>query len=282
MILRAQLAPVLQITINNKEDIELFEFASSMSSINNQYYRFISQKERSQRADCRLYVHKISEGSIVIDICEKAPEVLPALVPIIVDYSSFLISTLEYLAGRAPRLPPFYKFMPVDFLNFKKMIEVAANVQGNSIGFLGVNFGKVVVNHTYSHIDANAAQNKCDKEIKRLEQSGDSLVKEKVNLNLYQARDSVLSKTTRGNLGIIEEISEFPKPLSFVGERLQYDITKAEKNPFNFIYSVDVEIKLKEGSMFLESHKDIKEYEILKLHGPIEKKDLFFEDSSSV
>jgi hypothetical protein len=40
------------------------------------------------------------------------------------------------------------------------------------------------------------------------------------------------------------------------------------------IYSVDVEIKLREGSLFLESHKDIKEYEILKLHGSIKNTDL--------
>ena len=102
-----------------------------------------------------------------------------------------------------------------------------------------------------------------------------SLIKEKVELTLYQARDSVLSKSTRGNLGIINDVCEKPKPLSFSTDRLRYDITKAVSNPLNYTYIVDIEVKLKDGSLFLENHKDIKEFEILKLHGPVEIDSLF-------
>jgi len=97
-------------------------------------------------------------------------------------------------------------------------------------------------------------------------------------LRLYQARDSNLSKTTLGNLGIIQEISDKAKVLSFANDRVRYDITKGETNPFNFVYNVDVEVKLREGSSYLADHKDIKEYEILKLHGSIASKDSLFEE----
>jgi hypothetical protein len=273
--------PKLQITIDNKADVELFEFASSMASINNQYQRFITQKKRqNSRGDCKLYVNKVSDGSIIIDLCEKAPDVLPSIAPLIVEYSAFLVTTLNYLSGHATALPN-YRFFREDFLNFKKILEPIVNVKGNNLNLTGINFGKtIVVNNNYTYTDSNAAQNQCDKEIKKLEKAGDSLIKENVNLKLYQARNSTISKTTQGNLGVIEEITEQPKVLSFANDRLRYDITKGEVNPLNFTYSVDVEVKLKDGSLFLDGHKDIKEYEVLKLHGPIENMDLFSNDDT--
>lgn len=266
--------PKLSITINNKQDVELFEFTSSMASLNEDYTRFVCSKGPDLKNRCKLYIDKIIPGSIVLELIEKAPEVLPGIAPILVDYTTLLISTLNYLSGKVTKLPDF-KFARENFINIKKLVEVAANVSGNTINF-NLNYrSKVIINHKYSSTDANAIQNQCEKEIKRLDKSGESLIKEKVNLNLYQARDSVLSKSTRGNLGIIEEISDKPKPLNFSTDRLRYDITKAESNPLNFTYIVDIEIKLKDGSLFLENHKDIKEYEILKLYGPVENSDLF-------
>lgn len=271
-------APTLRIKIDNKEDVELFDFTSAMASINEEYHRFLTRsKKKKVRSDCKLYVNRVAEGSIVVDLCEKAPELLPALAPLLVEYSLFLVQSFDYLSGRSTIKPPFLSFKE-NFLSIKKIFEPVANVNGNNLNLTGLNFGRtVVINNNYGYADANAIQNQCDKEIKKLEKTGESLIKEEVNLRLYQARNSVLSKSTQGNLGIIEDICDKPKVLSFATDRLRYDITKAEKNPLNFIYSVDVEVKLKEGSMSLDDHSDIKGYEILKLHGPIETKDLFSE-----
>lgn len=60
------------------------------------------------------------------------------------------------------------------------------------------------------------------------------------------------------------------KEESETGIKLKYSIKRSEKNE-----TVDIEVKLKDGSLFLESHKDIKEFEILKLHGPVEIDSLF-------
>jgi len=272
--------PILQIKIDNKRDIELVEFTNSMTALNDEYSRFIRQNKNKNKkpVEFSLFVKQIKKGSIIIDICEKGPELLPAVTPLIIEYSCFLTESIKYLTGKTPDLPKFYNFFKEDFINLKKLFEPVANIYGNSIGFVGINFGEVVINTVVNSTEAGAAQNQCDKEIKRLEKSGKNLLREKVELDLYQARDSKLSKTLRGNLGIISDISEAPKPLSFLNERLAYDITKGETNPLNYIYSVDVEVKLKDGSLFLESDKDIKEYEVLALHGPIKKEDLFTGD----
>lgn len=267
---------LLQVKIDNKQDVELHEFASAMFSLNDEYQRYINQaKKGKQKSDSRLMVNKISEGSIIVDLCENAEVLLPAIAPVIIEYGSFLIQTLNYLAGRDSRLPNF-KFSKEDFLNFKKLLEPIANITGNTITINAFNIEHktVVISDSFNHTESKAIQNQCDREIKRLNKTGENLIKENVSLKLYQARNSALSKSTQGNLGIIEDISDEPKVLSFASERLRYDITKGEENPLNFTYSVDIEIKLREGSLYLESPKDIKEYEILKLHGPIENKDL--------
>jgi hypothetical protein len=38
--------PKLQIKIDNKSDIELFEFSDSMPSFSNEYYRFLNIKKK--------------------------------------------------------------------------------------------------------------------------------------------------------------------------------------------------------------------------------------------
>ena len=96
-----------------------------------------------------------------------------------------------------------------------------------------------------------------------------------VELDLYQARNSNLPKA--GSMGLIKDISDKPKVLSYANDRLRYDLTKAEDNPFNFTYMVDVQVKLKDGKNNYEDHRNIQEYEILKLHGVVSVEDMFEE-----
>lgn len=251
-----------------------------MTSISDQYHRFLRQnKQQKVRSDSRLYVKRIAEGSVILDLCENAPAILPGITPLIVEYSGFLVNTIDYLAGKAPgAIASTYRYLREDYLNIKKILEPIANINGNKLTF-NLNFGTIVVNNTYTSIEANAAQNQCDKEIKRLEKAGESLLRENVNLRLYQARNSNLSKTTLGNLGIVPEISEEPKVLSFGSDALRYQIINGEENPYNYTYSVDVEVQLREGSSYFETHKDIKGYAVLKLHGAIENRDLLSNDT---
>ena len=74
---------------------------------------------------------------------------------------------------------------------------------------------------------------------------------------------------------MIEEISKKPKVLFFAGDKAKYSITKQEDNPFNFIYNVDIEIKLKDETQGYADDKNIKEYHILKYHGTIDSEDMF-------
>ena len=263
----------LTITIDNKQDIELFEFANAMASLNNQYYGFLNKKNtKKARNDQKLLIKKISHGSIVMYLIEKASPILPTKAPCIFEFTNYVCLTLDYLIGDRKDKP--YKYSILDFRNFKNILELVANCSGNKINF-NINFGEQIINNTYNYKDAAVAQNQIEKEIKKMQEQGDGTIKENVELKLYQARNSNLSNSNVGNLGVIEEISKKPKVLFFAGDKAKYSITKQEDNPFNFIYNVDIEIKLKDETQGYADDKNIKEYHILKYHGTIDSEDMF-------
>ena len=207
-----------------------------------------------------------------MDLIESAAPVLPSITPCIYEFTNYVCLTIDYLIGEKKEKP--YKYSILDFKNFRNILDLTANCFDNKINF-NINFGKQVINKTYNYKDASAAQNQIEKEIKKLQEVGDGTIKENVELKLYQARNSSLSNSKAGNLGVIEEITKRPKVLSFAGDKAKYAITKQEDNPFNFIYSVDVEIRLKDETKDYSDEKNIKEFHILKYHGTIDDEDMF-------
>lgn len=263
----------LTITIDNKQDIELFEFANAMSALNNQYYSFLNAKNsRKNRQDQKLLIKKISHGSVIMDLVEMAAPLLPTIPPTIFEFTNYVCNTIDFLIGEKKDKP--YKYTLFDFKNFKNLLELTANCSGNKVNF-NINFGKQIINKTYDYKDASTAQNQIDKEIKKLQEIGDGTIKENVELNLYQARNSNLSHSNVGNMGVIGEISNKPKVLSFASDKVKYAITKQEDNPFNFVYNVDIEVRLKDETQDYSDDRNIKEYHILKYHGVISVDDLF-------
>jgi hypothetical protein len=269
----AKTTPILQLKIDNKEDIDLQDFNNAIQSLNSQYYSFLkTANAKKVKSTHKLYLKEVRKGSIIIELCEKTPELLPIIAPYIVEFGSYVASTMDWLVGRVPAVK--HKLVKKDFFDFKNIFQLAANVKGNSTGFVGINFGTVKVDHQYNDVESGAGQNKCLREIEAInEVEPESFIKYHMELDLYQARNSNLSKA--GSMGIIKEISDKPKVLSYATERLRYDLTKAEDNPFNFTYTVDVQVKLKDGKNNYEDHNNIQDYEILKLHGVVSVEDLF-------
>jgi hypothetical protein len=267
--------PKIKIVIDNRQDLELFEFANAMSAVNNQYFSFLNADgNKNASGTHKLYIRKLTEGSIIVELCEKAPLLFSIVQPYLGEFYGYITSVLNYLSGRSKDL--LYTLGKSDWVDFKKILEPIANIKNSHLTLIKLNINSDVT-ETYNNLEAAAAQNQADREIKKLEINGVGLIKENVELHLYQARNSNLSKSMQGNMGIIPEIHNKPKVLSFANERIRYDITKAEENPFNFAYNVDVEVKLKNEKLGFADKQNIKGYEILKLRGimEIEQSDIF-------
>ena len=95
----------LTITIENKEEIELFEFANAMSALNNQYYSFLNAKNsKKNRQDQKLLIKKISHGSVVMDLIEKAAPLLPSITPTLFEFTHYVCNTIDFLTGEKKQL----------------------------------------------------------------------------------------------------------------------------------------------------------------------------------
>lgn len=92
--------PMLQVTIDNKEGVELFDFVTTMTALNDEYIRFAIQNKKSVN-DSKLYVNKMSgsHGSVFVELVENSDE------PILSEFSRFFVDRLNYLCGRRHSLP---------------------------------------------------------------------------------------------------------------------------------------------------------------------------------
>lgn len=260
--------PTIRITIDKKQDLELFEFADAMAAINRQYFSFLnSSGTKIIPGSHKLYIRKLTEGSIIVDLCEKAPLMLPIIQPYLGEFYEYITSILNYLCSKTT--DHIYRLMKSDWSDFKKILEPIVNIKGSNLSLVTLNINSPNINN-YNYIEASAGQNKADREIKKLGE-GDCVIKENVELSLFQARNSNISRSMLGNMGIIAEICPKPKVLNFSNDRICYAITKADENPFNFIYKVDVEVKFKNEKLGFSDSKNIATYEVLKLHGVVEK-----------
>jgi hypothetical protein len=263
----------LDIQTDKTKEIELITLSNSMVAFNNLYYDYLKRNPKNEKSEYKLYVDELKTGSIILHIFEIAPHVLPNIPPQLYSFMENFITILDFLSSKTKDNNLSIKLN----INMLRNIKIFITLIKDSDGKLNIvlPFGKQIINNNYTTEDSLKISDRCDKEIKKIQESGDSIIKEKVYLKLYQARNSNLSLSNAGNIGIIEEISKIPIVLSFVNDRLKYDITKGETNPFNYIYIVDIEIKFKDETKGYNEGRNITEYIILKLHGSVEEKDLF-------
>jgi hypothetical protein len=73
-----------------------------MSALNNQYYSFLNAKNnKKNRQDQKLLIKKISHGSVIMDLIEKATPLLPAIYPTIFEFTNYVCTTIDYLIEEA-------------------------------------------------------------------------------------------------------------------------------------------------------------------------------------
>jgi hypothetical protein len=156
--------PILQLNIDNKQDIDLQDFNNAVQSLGNQYYSYLKATNKKEIKNThKLYIKEVRKGSIIVELCEKAPELLPIITPSIVEFGTYIVNTMDWLTGKSKDKK--YDLNKRDLLDFKNISELSANKQRNSTAFIGINFGSNVVNHHYNSTESAAAQNQCLKEI---------------------------------------------------------------------------------------------------------------------
>ena len=232
----------LRIEIKNTEPVELMDLTHSLSSLADEYRKFLSKTETMVDTDnVKLYVKEIKTGSIITELTALAPLALPFVehTVTLIKYAEYLKTMFEYLTGKTGK--PKEAIEKQTFQNLANIIEPVAKDKGSqfNIGAMTVN-GDVTVNISLSSLEANAAQNTARREVERLLEPVTGLHTQ-VLMYLFQARNDMSSTT--GDKAIIESLHPGPVKTVFANERIKSKVLSDESNLFKKAFIVDVSVE---------------------------------------
>lgn len=258
------------------EKINLSDLARSLKALDKQYILYTKDSENN------LYVKKVSEGSLIFEICEKAGQTLPILPPFLQDYVFFLFYTFNKFLDLKKEYPNKkihnqYDYSTKDHKNFKKFFSPIINISLGGIR-LNINIGnKNMTNNFYSSNDARSIEKKCDEEIKKQNNLKLIRIAKKTSLVFFQTSSPLFSKSKINTTGIAKDITTKPKSIVFKDSNIEKRILGSNHNVLNHEYIVDIEILTKK-SLLIETEANIGEiisaYKILHIYEIIESKHL--------
>ncbi len=252
----------LIIEIKNEQPLELMDLTKSFVSIANQFNNYAAKfGDSKENREAKLFVKEIRSGSVIMELIEMATiGVLPFLENIntIVGFADYVKNAYNFLLGRSKEKPT--EFTNNDYKDLSQIVNPIANDNGSQLNVATTINGNVEYHFHIDSLEANAVQNKIDKEIKqlRLPELIDD-VKTKVLLTWYQARNDM--KSSVGNKGTIEELSDKPMNIVFEDDDLKEKILHGE-NPFTTVFVVDVKLQNVNGKLAA--------FKIVKLHETFE------------
>lgn len=256
----------LIIEIHNKRPLELLDLTKSLVSVASQFESFVSKNGDSKESrEAKLYVKEIRSGSVILELIELATVgVIPFLenTNTILGFAKFAKEAYDFYLGKSDKKPDLELS---DCRELSQIVNPIATDGGSQLNLSTTINGNVVLHLHLNSIDANAIQNVCQKEIKqsRVPEIDDDIEKA-VLLTWYQARNDMKSST--GNKGIIESLSQKPMNITFETDELKDKMLHGE-NPFTTVFVVDV--KKQNVNSKLVAYKVIKLHETFEIEGGV-------------
>jgi hypothetical protein len=229
------------IEIKNTRPIELLDLTASLTALANEYQRHLQRDHAEDVAsEVRLYVKEIRAGSVIAALMAASPTLLQGLsyVNTVVSFSTFLKKSYDFLTGKSEGEPAKLDRKALEHL--RQIVEPIAKDNGSQL-----NIGTLNGNVYYiTSAEANQAQNAVDR-LLRDESASATKYHEKVLLYWHQARND--SRSTTGDKGIIESISEMPVKVICMKDHLKSEMILDIENPFKEAYIVDVAVETING-----------------------------------
>ncbi|MBS0647315.1 MAG: hypothetical protein JSR97_12115 [Verrucomicrobia bacterium] len=248
----------LVIEIKNKQPLELLDLTKSLVSLASQFNSYASKNgDSKENREAKLYVKEIRSGSIILELIEMATiGVIPFLenVNTIVGFADYTKKAFNYFLGKSDNKPDL---TPTDYKELSQIVNPVANDNGSQINMSTTINGNVELHVHLDSLEANAIQNRFEKELKSLkipEMSDDT--KTKVLLTWFQARNDM--KSNVGNKGTIEDLSAKPMNIVIDDDAIKDEMLHKE-NPFTTVFVVDVKLQHVNGKVVA--------YKVVKLHG---------------
>lgn len=255
----------LLIHLKHSKPVEINEFTASLNAVGDLYCSFVRENGGcDEQAQAKLYVEKITEGSIMVYLSELVSANLIPFVEnanTIIDFATFLKTVFEYYIhgiGNKPEITiqecrDFGNMLSVVAGDNKGEMEIGAVVKGSN--------NNILVGCTLNYTDGNAGQNTFKKEEERLRSVAPQ---SKIYLRQLMVVDQMRRDMTKdsGNKAMVDGISKKKLPVLFQTDELKKEILNSDCNPVKKAFFVDVEVQTANGKMVA--------YKVIALHDIID------------
>jgi hypothetical protein len=230
-------------------------------SLGDEYKRFIAASSSFPAvSDAKLYIKRVENGSVVVEVIRYAQLVLPFIetTVVLLEFGRWLGVAYDWLLGKSNGERP--DLDRADLVNLSKIVNPVAKDNGSQINVSYVHNGNIEYNFHLDSRDANASQNAVNREIASLSIPTPNL-HEKVLMYWYQARNDPSAKT--GDRVVIESISTKSVKVVFNTDELKANILGDETNFFHYAFVVDVSVETIRGVPAV--------YKVLRVYDKMEK-----------
>jgi hypothetical protein len=251
---------ILSVKIENKNQIELNQLASSLNALSAQYDSFLRKSNTDYtKNDRKLYISELKQGSIIIELFSSIAACTTDFNAIF-EFFNYLKDSFDWLLERGKQK---FKYSKSDLEQLGEFINPIARDSGSVINIQISNSGSgdVTSNIFIDHLQANAAQNIASKKLEDMREEKRKIFNKE--FMYWASADFYDQKNKTSDKVIIENIDKKAKVAIFLDENDKKTATSRnkkfpEKNWQDLIYVVDVEISYIQDCP--------KAYKILKLY----------------
>lgn len=236
----------LEVKINNKKPVILTDLTISLLAISQQYQKFIeTQTNESYKAGTELYIKEVKSGSIIVELVTQTLPVLPLLWNggSLVEWASQLGQTFMWLLGERNSAPQDYSKQ--DLKQLHSIIDPIAKDSGSQLNITVSDQAQVnIYQYTLNSEQANAAQNKINKEMALLDTPDDNIHSKRV---MYWKQAKFDDDSKAGDKAVIESITKTPVKVIFENNAVKTAMLTGDtrfKKPWQKLaYIVDVKVQ---------------------------------------
>lgn len=235
----------LEITIKNEKPVILTDLTLSLLGVSSQFQSFIETETNDDyKAGTELFIKEVRSGSIVIELISQTLPIVPLIWKggPLSEWVNHAQAIVGWLLGKLEKPPK--DIAKNDLKQWNSILEPVAKDKASQLNFTVSDGGKVINQIFINLQEANAAQNKIQREIENLEDPNEHIQKRKVMI-WNQTKFDLESHT--GDKAVIESITKKPIKVIFennlVKESMLKGDDKSSKPWHQLAYIVDVEVQ---------------------------------------
>lgn len=244
---------VLTVEIKNSRPVELVDLTVSLAALGESFRDYANARGDPIPDNIRLYVHQLRTGSIIAEmkaLAEQAQWVLDNAALLAGFYTNLSDVIAFFLGNPKEQTEPTRQ----QAMQVSSIVEPIAKDNASQMNII-FNGPVTLIPIVLNSLQSNAIQNSVSRYVgPKLPVTG---VRPDELMTLEQVKNS--AKTTTGDRGIIEAISDRPVKLQFLSDEAKRKVLDLHENPFQCVFLVDVEVRTVGGRPALYRVLEVKD-----------------------